>query len=481
MSTKSTSPSIFISYSWSPFSNKLWVLELAERLTRNGVNVIIDEWDTHEGQDKYQFMEQMVNDPKVNFVLLICNKDYTEKANSKKGGVGIESQIVSNEIYQNIDQAKFIPIVRDIINGKASLPTFVSNRFYIDLSDSEHFEDNYEQLLRRIFGKPKHKRPPKGEPPTYISEDEPVFLKTAHKLIPLRKAIIEDKPNKLGFINDYFDSFHETLTDFILPNNIDPNNPPIDEVILEKLEMLRPLRDEYIEFLVAYVKYANADKELLLEFFEKVYNTINFNINDSYYDYNNHLQLFFNELFLYTISILLKYEKFEQVGYLVNANYAIEKEHQPIIYEGVGWNFNKHNRFIDEYRKQRLNSNQISISSDLIKERATNKNISFGDILETDILLHYITALNSANSREIWFPRLAIYGMSFNGSRIIQKMQSERFFEKVKMIFKVNSKAELFERIESLNKDMYNGYQRFYYRFQEIFTAFNKEKICSVE
>lgn len=482
MTTKSTSPSVFISYSWSPFENKLWVLDLAERLTRNGVNVIIDEWDTHEGQDKYHFMEKMVNDPKVAFVLLVSNKDYAEKANSKKGGVGIESQIVSNEIYENVEQSKFIPIVRELTDdGKPHLPTFVSNRFYIDLSDSEYFEENYEQLLRRIFGKPKHKRPPKGEPPAYIREEESVFLKTAHKLLPLKKSIIDDKSNKVGHLNDYLDSFYETLEDFKLPKNIDPNNPPIDEVVLEKFEKLRLLRDEFIDFLLTYIKYADVDKELLFTFFETAYNKINYELTDSYYDFNNHLQLFFNELFIYTVSILIKYEKFEVASYLINSNYAIEKEHRPIEYEGIGWNFNKHNRIIDEHRKQRLNSNQISISSDLIKERATNKTITFANLLETDTLLHYITALNSGNTREIWFPRLSIYGRSFNGSIIIQKMQSKRFFEKVKVLFKVDSKDDLFKKIDSLNKDMYNGYQRFYYRFQEIFTAFDREKICSVE
>lgn len=481
MTTKST-PSIFISYSWSPFENKLWVLELAERLTRNGVNVIIDEWDTHEGQDKYHFMEKMVNDPNVNFVLLVCNKDYADKANSKKGGVGIESQIVSNGIYTNAEQSKFIPVVRELTeDGKPYLPTFVSNRFFIDLSDSEYFEDNYEQLLRRIFKKPKHKRPPKGEPPAYIKEEESVFFKTAHKLLPLKQSLIEDKKNKLGHINDYFDSFYDTLEDFKLPKEVNPSNPPIDEVVIEKLEMLRPLRDEFIDFLSIYVKYGHVDKELLFSFFETAYNRINYDLKDSSFDFNNHLQLFFNELFLYSVSVLLKYEKFEETSYLVNANYAIELENRPIEYEGIGWNFNKYNGIIDEHRKRRLNSNQISISSDLIKERATNKLVAFRNLVETDILLHYITAINSRNTRDVWFPRLSIYGRSFNGNVIIQKMQSQRFFEKVKVIFRVDSKDELFDKIKSLNKEMYSGYQRFYYRFTEIFTAFDRDKISSVE
>ncbi|MFM2283769.1 MAG: hypothetical protein RL222_1273 [Bacteroidota bacterium] len=59
---------IFISYSWKPYTHKLKVIELAERLTNDGIHVILDDWDLKEGQDKYHFMEQMVNDDSPAFV-----------------------------------------------------------------------------------------------------------------------------------------------------------------------------------------------------------------------------------------------------------------------------------------------------------------------------------------------------------------------------------------------------------------------------
>jgi len=141
---------IFISYSWNPYNNKLKVIELAERLTNDGIHVILDDWDLKEGQDKYHFMEQMVNDESVNKVLLVSNKEYAEKANKKKGGVGIESLIVSDEIYQQVEQTKFIPVVMQYENGNPCLPTFIKSRIYIDLSDENTFEDNYDKLIRNI-------------------------------------------------------------------------------------------------------------------------------------------------------------------------------------------------------------------------------------------------------------------------------------------------------------------------------------------
>jgi len=38
-----------------------------------------NEWNLAEGQDKYQFMEQMINNPEVKRVLIICNKEYADK------------------------------------------------------------------------------------------------------------------------------------------------------------------------------------------------------------------------------------------------------------------------------------------------------------------------------------------------------------------------------------------------------------------
>lgn len=38
-------PKIFISYSWHPEKNKIWVQRLAERLMQDGVNVKLDVWD----------------------------------------------------------------------------------------------------------------------------------------------------------------------------------------------------------------------------------------------------------------------------------------------------------------------------------------------------------------------------------------------------------------------------------------------------
>lgn len=472
-------PKVFISYSWSPITNKNWTLDFAERLTRDGVHVIIDEWDAKEGQDKFHFMEKMVNDTEIQNVLLICNKDYTEKANNKKGGVGIESQIVSSEIYNNVGQDKFIPIVCEYFNeGKACLPTFVSTRFYIDLANMETYEENYEQLIRRIFEKPKHKRPPIGQPPSYINEDEPTFLQTAHKFRPLKEALINGRSNASGLILDYFDLFNKSLKDFFITRECDPNNPPIDGIIISKFEQLKTLRDEFIEIMMAYVKYSSVDPEWLFKMLESAYNAVNFKILDPYYDYNDHLQLFLNEIFLYLIAILIKYEKYECISFLLKNRYGIEQEYSEIEFQPYCRIFNKYNRILDVNYNRRLGLNRVSISVDLLKERATNSNITFENIHDADILLYYSGLLIHKN---VWFPRLSIYNKGSRRPPIIQRMKSTRFFERIKPVLGIKSKIDLFDKIKTLDRKMCDNYSQFDYHFIDIFNAFKEDELCSLE
>ena len=46
----------------------------------------MDVFDLNEGDDKYAYMERMVNDPDVSHVLMFCDQAYVRKANERKAG-----------------------------------------------------------------------------------------------------------------------------------------------------------------------------------------------------------------------------------------------------------------------------------------------------------------------------------------------------------------------------------------------------------
>lgn len=146
-----TGKKVFISYSWTPENNREWVKRLVQRLEQDGVQIVIDYKDLKLGNDKFAFMERIVSDETIDKVLIVCNKSYKEKADSRKGGVGDESAIITSHVYGNIKQEKFIPIVTEYNeDGKPYLPHYLESRMYTDLVD---FDKGYKELLANILNK----------------------------------------------------------------------------------------------------------------------------------------------------------------------------------------------------------------------------------------------------------------------------------------------------------------------------------------
>lgn len=454
-----TSPKIFISYSWKPIHNKLKVLQLAERLSSDYIHVIIDEWDLKAGQDKYQFMEQMVNNDEVSRVLLICNKDYAEKANSKKGGVGIESLIISDEIYSKADQTKFIPIIFEYDeNGKEYIPTFVHSRIYFDLSSDAVFEENYEKLLRNIFDKPSSKRPPLGTMPAFLQTEEPIFLPTAHKVATIKNALLQEKLNTPLYIKDYLDSFIRALPSFAIAE-AELNQTNFDEVVLKKIEDLKVLRNDFIDFLDVYLTYSIIfDSERLHSFFEKLLDYL-MNIDEVNYpsDSFGHiksdsLRFFYYELFLTFSAIMLQKERYKELAFILQTPFIIEKNTGEIL-QCTFSDFRQYVYSLNEYRNKKYRLNRVSVTADMLKQRATEK-FNFDLLKETDILLYYISLLfpnNKSYYRGYWFPETSCY-RSWR-LRVLAKTASERHFNKVKVLFGVNDKDELISKVDEISKN----------------------------
>jgi hypothetical protein len=149
-----TSTKTFISYSWTSGEHQQWVIDLATQLRENGVDVILDKWDLREGQDATVFMERMVTDTSVRKVIMVFDQVYAEKSDKRAGGVGTETQIISAEVYDKVDQTKFVGVASELdAEGKPYRPVYYKSRIYIDLSSDEIYASNFEQLLRWIFDK----------------------------------------------------------------------------------------------------------------------------------------------------------------------------------------------------------------------------------------------------------------------------------------------------------------------------------------
>ena len=157
-----TPPIVFISYSHDSEEHKDWVVQLATKLRSNGVDIILDVWDTRLGSDLALFMEQGLSKSKR--VICICSDGYLLKANEGKGGAGYEKQIMSSELIKNQNTDRIIPLIVNNSSDK-KLPTFLGSRKYISFEDTELFETKFEELLRDLLEEPSSLIPPIGDNP----------------------------------------------------------------------------------------------------------------------------------------------------------------------------------------------------------------------------------------------------------------------------------------------------------------------------
>lgn len=167
MTAQEKIPKVFISYS---STQSRFALRLATDLRNNGVDCVFDQWDAKSGDDLYFFMEKSVNDPSVDFVLVLCDKSYMEKANSRDGsGVSTETIIMSPKVYKTREESRYIPIACEFDQqGIAYLPTFMNIRKYISFNSNDRtFEESMMELLRRIFNEPLSPKPPLGKRPNF--------------------------------------------------------------------------------------------------------------------------------------------------------------------------------------------------------------------------------------------------------------------------------------------------------------------------
>jgi hypothetical protein len=86
-------PKVFISYAWEDREHKQWVKELAVRLRVDGVEVILDQYELHPGDQLPEFMERSVRISEV--VLIICTPQLKNKSDVRSGGVGYEGSVIT--------------------------------------------------------------------------------------------------------------------------------------------------------------------------------------------------------------------------------------------------------------------------------------------------------------------------------------------------------------------------------------------------
>lgn len=438
------SPKVFISYSWSSQEHRDLIRAYAERLVNDGVDVILDQWNLVEGQDKYAFMERMVTDASVTHVLVFSDQVYSKKADARASGVGTESQIISKQVYERVHQSKFIPIVceaRD--DGTPYLPTLLQARIWIDFSTEENTNRNWEQLVRLLYGKPLHQKPELGTPPSYLTAElSQAALPTMGKLSDLRVALLNGRPTVHACRRDFLDAVVDHASRFQITSQLETE--ALEERVVGDLRSLVALRDQIIDWvsLEASIKTAIGFEKFLVAFLEALlplkYRPVEVTRwNDAWFDA---LGIFVYETWLCLIAALVRHGAWDLIHSLLTTHYLLPET------AGGDRDFATFDVFdiysaVLEARNQRMNPKRISLIADVVKDSATRTDLPFNDVMQAELLVFLVSILRDG---PYWYPKTLVYASHRRGAfGLFTRGARNKDFLSIRTVTGVSSAAEM--------------------------------------
>jgi hypothetical protein len=443
-------PKVFISYCWSSPEHEKWVIDLAESLEESNVEVVLDKWDLKEGHDSIRFMEQMVTDPSVTKVIIVADKAYVAKADGRQGGVGTETQIISAEMYASVrQQDKFAVVVSEKDeDNKAYLPTYYKGRIYIDLSDDNNYAPEFERLLRWLYDKPLHVRPPRGKTPSFLLEGEHQTLGTSSHAKRVVDALASGRTTALGAFTEYLNVVNENLGRFRIVRD---KSQLVDDQVVQSIGELFPAKNEFVSVVAAVATYSSTPDfgERLHSFLENLHHHTTPLPNVAYQDADfDNFRFLLHELFLSAVAVFIKHGRID-LGMAVVADYYLSEgtytRHQPMVTFEVF----QQNLTSLEYRKQRTGSNRSSIHADMLIERLAGSPLRQDDLTQADMVLFFRGQALGAH----WYPITHIYLGSYGRPlEIFARANSRKSFMKISPLLGVESPEKFIELIDAMTK-----------------------------
>lgn len=447
MEKKIEHPKIFISYAWTSPEYEERVMNFASRLQSDGVEVLIDKWIMHPGSDTIDFMEQCVKDESVNFVLMLLDKNYTLKANKRKGGVGIETQIISSEVYNDVNQKKFIPIVfeRDS-DGKIYVPIYLKSRFHYDFTQKD-IEEKYIMLVKQIYGREIYDKPILGEKPAWVDD-------STGPVNPLKFKVLNSQDDENFFEQLFIDIKNANLGDEI------SSTANEDEVFIRRLEIYKNsiiYRNILLDIFIR--NYDNNEfVDDTCDFYEKIinWNRENTNLIKEIWD------AFIHETFIYLIAILFKNRKYSKINKFISKSYFDRNE----IVTSNRY-FYSHGYYNIEIAKNKLDDKKYySPLAQLWIENIYEPKINKEEFTAADLLIYNLSILLLEEQSWYWFPVSYVYSGNsrYNSSltNVSLRLKSKYELEKMYDLFGINTTdaiRQLFSKMQKFTNDKQERYR----------------------
>ncbi|MDC5027479.1 TIR domain-containing protein [Acinetobacter baumannii] len=480
-------PKIFISYSWSSPEHEQWVLDLAENLMQDGIDIALDKWELREGDDPIAFMESMVNDPSITKIIMIIDSKYTDRANGRHGGVGTESTILSHELYSKRDKNKIVAVIAE---PEASKPIFYAGRLHVDLSNSDKYAEEYEKLVRWAFDKYKYEKPKTlGAAPSFIvAEDNEIVLFTNTQFKMALDAIEKGKSNTSSLVKQYLDKLYLELPKFALSEE----ESNIEEAFKQKIEHFQPHLYEFKKIVEAACIHTNDPKifkhfrgflESLLSLLIVAPNQPGRLIADlELFSFINY------QLFLSLVTILIKNEQFNELKEILDELYMLPENFHDRYSSGKRYTtFKIFNPIEYNFIERNLKPNYYSPLGELLKDYTDNKIINFEEACEADAFL-YIKSLAQISQSDdfytkVWWPHASFYISTnrYHALRVFVKSERASYFEEIKNVLNVKD-LQFIVNILNINQKTGYGYSNPYIpKWNGAFATFDLTTLTNLE
>jgi len=444
-------PKAFISYSWTSEEHRETIRDWADRLIQDGVEVVLDQYDLQHGHDKYAFMERVVTDQSVTHVLVASDKRYATKADAKEAGVGTEAQIMSADIYNKVQQSKFVPLFCEFDEeGNPYLPRFLKNLIGFNFSTPEHVNAHWESLVRFLHGKPVFKKPALGTPPKYLEDEVDAPVTPARsRFEEFKRAFVAGRKGVVAYRSAFFEAwftYADQLRDRVAPQL------PLGEKILADHRRLLPVRDLLADWAILESSEARPDTaDAFIEVVEKLLELRSRpaevqSWNDAWFESH---QLFAYEAFLYIVASLMRSQSYELLHLLLTTHFLLPEVERQVGRDFAGFeelraSTGRINEALLPQEKRGTGARYHSPTGELLKRTSTRIDLPFERIMEADALCLMMAAVLRRGN---WYPNTVLYA-GWGALEFFQRAAQRRHFEKLAVITGVNDPTTLMAEVQ---------------------------------
>lgn len=328
LDTRIEHPKVFISYAWIDEENTNRVRDFVNRLRKDGIETVFDQANLRPGQSTIHFMETSVHDPSITSVLMLLTPEYKRKADDKTGGVGTETQIISAEVYNDVNNTKFVPVIFDTFgnNLQECLPIYLKSRFFVDLSDSRNYENEYIKLVRALYGVPTTTLQPIGSRPAWV--DNPDSLNYEQGIVGLVRQYKERHGEKDTLIKacETASLLVASLREISFEHKYDSN------YFATEYRKLTAFRNTFLEVLHELISNDGLFEYLVVAF-DKFASLAERRSSEDEAEYSHLLlKILKHELAISVIAVLYKFRRYDVVHKLLSTSYVSYALHEGVSF-----------------------------------------------------------------------------------------------------------------------------------------------------